>query len=118
MKNKLIPIIVIFISCIVLTSAYTSDIYTDIQSTLRNEYTADTYTAIDSTLGSDELPVDTCTCPASEDWIIQCSDSCDIQACDMQTNNVLINGTGTAQGLRNITNAVRIRIQGGCTASW
>jgi len=61
---------------------------------------------------------DTCTCPASGDWYIECSDNCNIQACDMQTNNVLINGTGTAQGLRNITNAVRIRIQGGCTASW
>jgi len=61
---------------------------------------------------------DSCTCPASGDWTIQCSDNCDIQACDMQTNNVLINGTGTANSLRNITSATRIRIQGGCVARW
>jgi len=63
-------------------------------------------------------PEDTCTCPASGNWNIQCSDNCDIQACNMKTNNVLINGTGTAKSLRNITNATRIRLQGGCVVRW
>ena len=117
MKNKLIPIIIIFIASIVLTKAYTADSYTDIQSTLTNEYTADTYTNIDSTFGSDETG-DTCTCPTSGDWSILCSDNCDIQACNMKTNNILISGPGKILSLRNITNATIIRIQGGCTARW
>lgn len=61
---------------------------------------------------------DTCTCPSSGNWNIQCSDNCDIQACNMQTNNVLLNGTGNILSLRNITNATRIRIQGGCIVRW
>ena len=120
MKNKLIPIIVMLIAFIALAKAYTADIYTNIDSTLKNDYIADTYTNIDSTFGSDETEasIDSCTCPTSGDWTIQCSDNCNIQACDMQTNNVLISGAGTTQGLRNITNATRIRIQGGCVARW
>jgi len=81
--------------------------------TTNNWNNSETFTYV-----STSLVVDTCTCPASGDWTIQCSDNCDIQACDMQTNNVLINGTGTATSLRNITNATRIRIQGGCVAKW
>jgi len=61
---------------------------------------------------------DTCDCPTSGNWLIQCSDNCDIQACDMQTNNVLLNGTGNILSLRNVTNATRIRIQGGCIVRW
>ena len=114
MKNKLIPIIVIFISCIVLTSAYTSDTYTDIDSNLRNGYTADTYTNIDSTFGSDEI----CSCPRTGTWTVDCSNNCTLPACNMQTNNVLIDGVGNTINLRDTTNATRIRIQGGCIARW
>jgi len=67
---------------------------------------------------SEAAPSDTCTCPTSGNWNIQCSDNCDIQACDMQTNNVLLNGTGKVLGLRNVTNATRIRLQGGCVVRW
>ena len=34
----------------------------------------------------------------------------------MQTNNVLVNGTGSVFGLINITNATEVRIQEGCFA--
>ena len=61
---------------------------------------------------------DTCDCPTSGDWSILCSDNCDIQACNMKTNNILISGPGKILSLRNITNATIIRIQGGCTARW
>ena len=73
---------------------------------------------INITITSEAPPEDTCTCPASGNWNIQCSDNCNIQACDMQTNNVLLNGTGKVLGLRNITDATRIRIQQGCIARW
>ena len=66
-------------------------------------------------------PEDSCDCPASGEslWTIQCSDNCDIQLCDRGGNNVLINGSGgNILSLRNITNATRIRIQGGCIVRW
>ncbi len=114
MKNKLIPIIVMLIACVVLVSAYTTDTYTDIDSNLRNGYTADAYTNIDSTFGSDEI----CSCPRTGTWSVDCSNNCTLPACNMQTNNVLIDGVGNTINLRDTTNATRIRIQGGCVARW
>ena len=43
------------ITCVVLVSGYTTDDYTNIQSTLRNEYAADDYENIISIFGSDEI---------------------------------------------------------------
>jgi len=114
MKNKLIPIIVMLIACVVLASAYTADTYTDIDSNLRNGYTADTYTNIDSTFGSDEI----CSCPRTGTWTVDCTNNCTLPPCDMQTNNVLIDGIGNTINLRDTTNTTRIRIQGGCIARW
>ena len=116
--KKIISIIVIFLVCIVLVSGYTADDYTNIQSTLRNDYTADDYENIISIFGSDELPVDTCTCSGTENCFISCSDNCNITIINMNDYNVLINGTGTLYNLRNINNATRIRIQEGCIAKW
>ena len=99
---------------IVLASGYTADTYTDIDSNLRNGYTADSYTNIDSTFGSDEI----CSCPRTGTWTVDCSNNCTLPACDMQTNNVLIDGIGNTINLRDTTNATRIRIQGGCVARW
>ena len=102
------------IACVVLVSAYTADTYTDIDSNLRNDYAADTYTNIDSTFGSDEI----CSCPRTGTWTVDCSNNCTLPPCDMQTNNVLIDGIGNTINLRDTTNTTRIRIQGGCVARW
>jgi len=114
MKNKLIPTIVMLIACVVLASAYTANTYIDIDSNLRNGYIADSYTNIDSTFGSDEI----CSCPRTGTWNINCINNCTLPACNMQTNNVLIDGVGNTIDLREVTNATRIRIQGGCVVRW
>jgi len=117
MKNKkIISIFVMFVSCIILVSGYTADNYENIQSTLRNDYTADNYQNIISIFGSDEI---TDACSGNENCIIQCSDNWNItNVINMNDYNVLINGTGNLYNLRNIENATRIRIQGGCVAKW
>jgi len=117
MKNKkIISIFVIFFACIVLVSGYTADTYTDIESTLKNGYTADNYESIESIFGSDEI---TSACSGNENCVIQCSDNWNItDSINMNNYNVLINGTGNFYNLRNIENATRIRIQGGCVARW
>jgi len=71
-------------------------------------------------LGAEETApaADTCTCPGTENCVVQCSDNCSLTATNMNNYNVLINGTGNLYDLRNITNATRIRIQGGCVARW
>ena len=117
MKNKkIISIIVIFISCIFLVSGYTADNYENIQSTLKNDYTADNYENIISIFGSDEI---ISACSGNENCIIQCSDNWNItDVINMNDYNVLINGTGNLYNLRNIENATKIRIQGGCIARW
>lgn len=121
MKNKkIISIIAIFFACMILVSGYTADNYINIQSTLRNDYVVDTYTDIDSTFGSDEI-VDTCPCPTSGNWNIDCADNCDLSLCNMKGNNVLIDSVediGVIINMRNIKNATRIRIQGGCVGKW
>jgi hypothetical protein len=51
--------------------------------------------ANDVTLGPAETQAaDTCGCPASGDWRIECSDNCTIAAaCNMHGNNVVVNGS-------------------------
>lgn len=117
MKNKkIISIIAIFFACIVLVSGYTADNYENIQSTLKNNYVADNYENIISIFGSDEI-IDACS--GNENCIIQCSDNWNItDSINMNDYNVLINGTGNLYNLRNIDNATRIRIQGGCIVRW
>ena len=118
MKNKkIISIIAIFFACIVLVSGYTANSYQDIQSTLRNDYTADNYDNIESIFGSDEI-TDTCTCSGTENCIIDCADNCNLSIINMNDYNVLANGTGNLYNIRNIKNATRIRIQGGCVGKW
>lgn len=117
MKNKkIISIIVMFFAYIVLVSGYTADNYTNIQSTLKNNYVADNYENIQSVFGSDEI---TSACSGTEDCIIQCSDNWNItNVINMNDYNVLINGTGTTYNIKNLKNATRIRIQGGCVGKW
>jgi parallel beta-helix repeat protein len=59
---------------------------------------------------------DTCTCPTSGDWTINCADNCVItDACDMKGNNVTMNGAGTvivASGA--IFNWTSRMLSGGC----
>jgi len=52
-------------------------------------------------------PVDTCDCPGSGDWEIDCSDNCDItENCDMQGNNIFIvtDFSGVVTFNANVTN--------------
>ena len=63
-----------------------------------------------------EIPItDSCTY-TSGDHIYQCSDNCSIPPINAEESFILINGTGTIRGVGNITNASKIRIQGGCRA--
>jgi len=63
-----------------------------------------------------EIPItDSCTY-TSGDHIYQCSDNCSIPPINAQESFILINGTGLIKGVGNITNASKIRIQGGCRA--
>ena len=117
MKNKkIISIIAIFFACIILVSGYTADDYQNIQSTLKNDYTADNYENIISIFGSDEI---ISACSGNENCIIQCSDNWNItDIINMNNYNVLANGTGNLYNIRNLKNATRIRIQGGCVGKW
>lgn len=48
---------------------------------------------------------DTCSCPASGNWNIGCSDDCLVTStCDMQGNNIYMYGTGTFTTTANIVN--------------
>ena len=47
---------------------------------------------------------DTCDCPASGNMVIDCSENCDIESCDLQTNNFTASGSGTVTGFRNLYN--------------
>ena len=60
------------------------------------------------------LPSDSCSCPSSGNWDIDCSDNCVLTSCDMQTNNFTITGTGTVFGFTNIYNYVDGYISGNC----
>lgn len=117
MKNKkIISIIIMLFAYIVLVSGYTANDYDAIESTLRNDYVADDYENIISIFGSDEI---ISACLGNENCIIQCSDNWNItDAINMNDYNVLIDGTGNIYNVRNINNATRIRIQGGCIARW
>lgn len=52
-----------------------------------------------------EVVTDTCSCPGSGDWVIDCSDDCSIDTnCDIAGNDIIINGaTGSFSILANIT---------------
>ncbi len=55
--------------------------------------------------GVEPPPVDSCSCPASGDWAIDCSDNCVITSdCDMQGNDVSVSGTGTLDLFAMISN--------------
>ena len=58
--------------------------------------------------------VDSCSCPASGNWDIDCADNCALTSCNMNKNNFTIIGTGTITGFKNIYNYTKGHISGGC----
>lgn len=61
------------------------------------------------------VPADTCSCPASGDWHIDCSDNCVItEDCDMQGNDIHTYGTGTLEVKAEIYNYGLFVINAGC----
>ena len=106
---------------LVLIIGYRANNHQNIQSTLKNNYMADNYSNIESIFGSDEI-TDTCTCSGTENCIVNCADNCDFVIVNMNEYNVLItdlddNITGKVTNIRNLKNAMRIRIEGGCNGS-
>ena len=58
---------------------------------------------------------DTCSCPTSGDWNIDCSDNCVISSdCDMQGNDVNCVGTGSISVSGVVSNFGNVFIHGGC----
>ncbi len=69
---------------------------------------------------TDQHPIpaaDTCTYGGSGDHEYDCGDNCAIEVTDFLGNNVVITNAGTFTGVRNITNAAKITIINGCSAS-
>jgi len=60
-----------------------------------------------------EVRSDTCSCPASGDWEIDCSDDCNItSSCDMMGNDIYINGSGNFLVNADVINWTLLRITG------
>lgn len=62
-------------------------------------------------------PVDSCSCPTSGNWLIDCSDNCYINSyCDMQGNDVHITGAGQLTITKDVNNTRNVFIHG-CVVS-
>ena len=59
---------------------------------------------------------DTCTYSGSGDWIINCSDNCNLVETNMNKNNITASGSGTITGFSNISNYTVRMLSGGCHA--
>jgi len=58
---------------------------------------------------------DTCSCPASGNWDMDCGDGCIVtDACDMMGNNVSMSGPGTVNIQAKIYNYTYWQVSGGC----
>ncbi len=77
----------------------------------QNAYTAPSSDNVTLILG--EVAVDSCTY-TSGDWLVQCSDFCNITSPVNVVGDILINGTGTFHTVSDITSTGDITFIGGC----
>lgn len=62
-----------------------------------------------------EAGADTCSCPGSGDWVMDCADNCNLATdCDLQGNDFRASGSGTFTLNADITNWNSALIYGGC----
>jgi len=58
---------------------------------------------------------DTCDCPASGDWTIDCTENCEIDsACDVQGNDVIFTGSGNIWVSAEVSNIGNTTLSSGC----
>lgn len=106
-------IILLFVG---LVSAYTAPTFLNIPLILDTGYTAPSYTNVPLVLS--DVITDTCTYSGSGNWVVDCSDDCEISSeVDLLGNNLSITGTGTFNIQDNVTNFHTIRITGTDTTS-
>jgi hypothetical protein len=60
-----------------------------------------------------EIPSNNCTY-VSNNWIIPCSDTCNLTATNLMGKNITLYGTGTIRGFRNVSNYTYGLINNGC----
>ena len=66
-------------------------------------------------VADDVPPTDTCSCPGSGDWIINCADNCVLSTtCNLGGNNFYASGSGTFIVSGVLSNYVKGKVFGGC----